>query len=318
MPVTVPGAPAAWAALIKRFGNLIMEDALKPTIEYATEGYPVSPALGKNWDLAFEKYKKNLKGKEFENWFEIFAPDGRVPLIGERWSSKNHAITLREIASSNGEAFYSGNLADKIEQFSRRTGGYLRKEDLESFYPEWVEPVNINYRGYNIHELPPNGQGLIALIALNILKSYDFTHRHTVTDVHRQIEAVKLAFCDGRKYITDPEQMNLTTQELLSEKYASKRRSLITDQALTPSPGKPEQGGTVYLATADMDGNMVSFIQSNYMGFGSGLVVPETGIALQNRGYNFSLDKDHINHLEPGKRPYHTIIPGFITKDNQH
>lgn len=317
IPVTVPGAPSAWAELSHRFGKLPLTEVLKPAIEYAENGYPISPILGKSWKRAFSAYQKYLKGKEFTYWFETFAPLNRAPEIGEIWASKDHAQTLKLIAETGAEAFYRGEIAEKIDQFSKKYGGFLSGEDLAEFSPEWVDPIKINYRGYDVWEIPPNGQGLVALIALNILKGFEFQAKDIVETYHKQIEALKLAFADGKKYITDYQKMPVQVDEFLSEEYALLRRDLIGDVAITPEAGTPPSGGTVYLATADGEGNMVSFIQSNYMGFGSGLVVPGTGIALQNRGHNFSFDESHHNKLEPRKKTYHTIIPGFLTKGDQ-
>ena len=193
----------------------------------------------------------------------------------------------------------------------------IRDEDLFSYSPEWVDPIHVNYRGYDVWEIPPNGQGLVVLLALNILKGFDFSERDTVETAHKQIEALKLAFADGKHFITDPQKMGVRVEDLLSTAYAEERRRMMGRLASLPEAGKPQSGGTVYIATADGEGNMVSFIQSNYMGFGSGLVVPGTGISLQNRGHTFSLDPEHFNYLEPGKRTYHTIIPGFMTKNGQ-
>ncbi len=315
-PVTVPGAPAAWAKLSQRFGKLPFDQVLKPAIRYAQGGYPLSPTLGKYWRRAFQVYRK-LEGEEFESWFDTFAPQGRPPKIGEVWVSPDHAQTLTSIAQTGAESFYRGKLAERIDSFSRNFGGYLTKKDLADFEPEWVEPIKVDYGGYQVWELPPNGQGLIALMALNILKDFEFASKDRVDTYHKQIEAVKLAFADGKKHITDPDWMSINPEDLLAEDYIKGRRELIGDKAITPKAGKPAGGGTVYLAAADGRGNMVSYIQSNYMGFGSGLVVPGTGIALQNRGHIFSLDSSDANCLEPGKRTYHTIIPGFLTKNNQ-
>lgn len=317
IPVTVPGAPSAWAELSARFGKLPLTEVLAPAIAYAEHGYPVSPILGKYWEAGFRNFSQNLKGDQFKHWFETFAPEGRAPRIGELWRSQGHANTLRLIAETKAEAFYRGELAEQIDRFSREYGGYLRKEDLAAFRPEWVDPIKVNYRGYDVWEIPPNGHGIVALMALNIVKGWEFGERDTVETYHRQIEALKLAFADGHKYIADPRHMNVTPAELLSEAYAEERRRLIGHTALQPMAGEPPKGGTVYLATADGEGNMVSFIQSNYMGFGSGLVVPGTGIGLHNRGHNFVLDPAHANCLAPGKKPYHTIIPGFLTKGDQ-
>lgn len=316
LPVTVPGAPAAWAELSSRFGKLPLTEVMAPAINYAEQGYPISPTVGRNWELAFERYVRDLKDEQFEHWFKTFAPQGRAPRIGELWSSPDHARTLQSIAETKAQSFYHGDIADKIDQFSRRHGGLLSKGDLEAFRPEWVTPISVNYRGYEVWEIPPNGHGLVALMALNILKGFNFEMKESTDSYHRQIEALKLAFADGKKYIADPSQMTINPADLLSDGYAIERRKLIGERALQPEPGSPLKGGTVYLATADAQGNMVSFIQSNYLGFGSGLVVPETGISLHNRGNNFSLDPKHANCLQPGKRPYHTIIPGFLSKDN--
>ncbi|RZT21292.1 gamma-glutamyltransferase family protein [Fictibacillus sp. BK138] len=317
LPVTVPGAPAAWAELSSRFGKLPFEEVLQPAISYAEEGYPLTPILGKYWKRAYETYKREIKGKEFESWFKTFAPDGRAPEVGEIWRSPDHAQTLRDIANTNGESFYRGALAQRIAEASETQAGFLRSEDLASFYPEWVDPIKVNYRGYEVWEIPPNGQGIVALMALNTLKGFDFTEKESAETYHKQIEAIKLGFADAKKYVTDRAKMSVSVEGLLCEEYAAVRRELIGSEALQPEPGIPPSGGTVYLATADDDGNMVSFIQSNYMGFGSGVVVPGTGIGLQNRGHDFSLDPDHDNALEPGKKTYHTIIPGFLTKDGE-
>jgi gamma-glutamyltranspeptidase / glutathione hydrolase len=314
IPVTVPGAPAAWAELSERFGRLPLTEVLKPAIQYAEYGYPVSPTLGQNWKIAFEGYCKDLHGEEFKYWFDTFAPKGRAPFIGEIWRSQDHAHTLTRIAESKARSFYEGELADQIDDFSKKYGGAIRKSDLEKYRPEWVNPIGINYRGYDVWEIPPNGHGLVALMALNLLKGFEFSAKDTLETYHKQIEAIKLAYVDGRKYIADPRYMKIKVEDLLSDAYAEERRKLIGKTALLPEPGIPPKGGTVYLATADPEGNMVSMIQSNYMGFGSGLVVPGTGIALHNRGNNFSLEPQHVNFLEPGKRPYHTIIPGFLTQ----
>ncbi|GAX90075.1 gamma-glutamyltransferase [Effusibacillus lacus] len=317
IPVTVPGAPAAWAELSAKFGKLPLTEVLRPAIEYAENGYPLTPVLGQNWARAYKTYSKHLKGDEFKGWFDTFTPEGKVPQIGEVWRSPDHARTLQSIAETKAESFYRGELAEKIDQFFKKFGGYLTAQDLAAYKPEWVNPISANYRGYDVWEIPPNGHGLVALMALNILKGFDFPERDTVDTYHKQIEAIKLAFADGKKYITDPRKMSVRVEDLLSDAYAEERRRLIGKEALQPETGEPPRGGTVYLCTADGEGNMVSFIQSNYMGFGSGLVVPDTGIALHNRGHNFTLDETHDNRLEPGKKPYHTIIPGFLTKDGK-
>lgn len=317
IPVTVPGLPAAWAELSKKFGSLPLSEVLNPAIEYANNGFPVSPLVSRLWKKAFKTFKKDLKGEAFKFWFELFAPNGRVPEAGETWSSPDLAKTLCSIAETKAKSFYSGVLAEKINRFSIQYGGFLKKEDLENYELEWVAPIKVNYRGYDVWETPPNGQGLVTLIALNMLKGFEFNHRDTVDTYHKQIEAIKLAFSDGQQYITELNKMQVKVESLLSDDYANQRRKLIRSEAMQPYAGKPQEKGTVYLATADNKGNMVSFIQSNYMGFGSGLVVPGTGISLQNRGCNFSMDPSHDNCLLPGKRTYHTIIPGFLTKNNE-
>ena len=219
------------------------------------------------------------------------------------------------MAETGCESFYRGEIAEKMVCFSQKYHGYLTLEDLAAYEPEWVKPIHVKYRDYEIWELPPNGQGLVALMALNMLKDFEFRARDSVETFHRQIEAIKLAFADGFANITDPDYMMVQSERLLSEEFAKERSKLIGDFAIDPAPGQLPKGGTVYFATADKEGNMVSFIQSNANGFGSGLVVPGTGISLQNRGAGFSLDPSHINCLLPGKKTLHTIIPGFITKD---
>lgn len=319
LPVTVPGAPGAWASLSERFGKLAFAQLLEPAIAYADGGYPISPELGVKWARAHEVWQAR-RGSDnpngiYDEWFRVFAPDGRAPQAGEMWRSEGHAYALREIAATKGESFYRGVLAERMDRYARENGGLLRKEDLAAFQPEWVQPISVNYRGYDVWELPPNGQGLVALMALNVLGGIPLGAKESVETYHAQIESLKLAFADGKHYITDPARMSVSAEELLSQEYAALRRSLIGTEALMPEPGELPKGGTVYLAAADGEGNMISFIQSNYNGFGSGIVVPGTGISLQNRGHSFSLDAKHANVLEPGKRPYHTIIPGFLTKD---
>ena len=318
-PVTVPGAPSAWAALSKRFGRLPLTEALKPAIAYAS-GYPVSPTVSRLWKKALADYTVNYtknKGEEFKPWFETFCPSGKAPEAGEIWSSPGHAETLTLIAETGSEAFYRGALAEKIGRFAQKYGAWLTVSDLAGYEPEWVEPISVNYRGYDVWEIPPNGHGITALMAFNILKAYDFSgSRENETTYHRIIEALKLAFIDAQHHVADPRFMKYTVKELLSEAYADERRKQIGPSALDPVP-TPSKGGTVYLATADGEDNMVSMIQSNYMGFGSGLVVPGTGIALHNRGSNFSLDPKSPNVLAPSKKPYHTIIPGFLSKDGK-
>lgn len=318
IPITVPGVPAAWAELSHRFGRLPLTRVLAPAIRYAEAGYPVSANVARAWRAAFTRYSTECSGPEFSPWFETFAPKGRPPYPGEIVQLPGHARTLQAIAESNSAAFYKGELADRIDRFMQAHGGFLRKEDLEAFSPQWVTPISVEYKGYRVWELPPNGHGLVALMTLNILNGIDLgSARESVEAYHKQIEALKLAYADGKRVIADPNYMRVSVEELLSEEYAAERRKLIGKEALTPEPGSLAKGGTVYLCTADNEGRMVSYIQSNYMGFGSGIVIPETGIALHNRGHNFTLEPDHPNVLKPGKRPYHTIIPGFLTKGDR-
>jgi gamma-glutamyltranspeptidase/glutathione hydrolase len=314
-PVTVPGCPAGWAELSRRFGKLEFATLLEPAIHLARHGFPVSPVISELWQRAESTYREQLKGEAALVWFETFTPQGRAPKPGEIFRCEALARTLEELARTKCESFYRGELADKIDAFSQRTGGYLRREDLANYQPEWVEPISTNYRGYEVWEIPPNGQGLVALMALRVLEGFDISHRDDPLTLHRQLEAMKLAYTDGRTHITEPASMTYQVEELLSDDYTSKRRNMIGERAIDPAPGKPDAGGTVYLATADTEGNMVSFIQSNYHGFGSGIVIPETGIAMQNRGHNFSLDPHHDNALAPGKKTFHTIIPGFLSKN---
>ncbi|MCE8020849.1 gamma-glutamyltransferase family protein [Halomonas sp. MCCC 1A11036] len=316
VPVTVPGAPGAWAELSERFGKLPFAELLAPAIEFAEQGYAVTPVASLLWESAFKRYGQ-YEREEFAPWFEHFAPEGRPPSAGEVWCSQDMAGTLKAIAASHARAFYEGELADRIDAFSREHGGFLRKEDLAAFQPEWVEPIATRYRGHDIWEIPPNGSGLIVLQALGILERLGEEGRDPVETLHRRIEATKLGYVDGQRYITEREAMGPSVEQLLADDYLKARAGQIGERALDPQHGNPIRGGTVYLATADGDGNMVSFIQSNYEGFGSGIVVPGTGISLQNRGWSFSLDPEHANALAPGKRTYHTIIPGFITRDGE-
>ncbi len=320
-PVTVPGAPSAWAALNQRWGNLSLLECLTPAIEYAEKGYPVSPTLAKNWHKAVVKFAKLKRdsehGEVFDEWLNIFSNKGRAPALGEVWCSPSHAATLRSIGESNAESFYRGELAEKMALAAKQAGSFLAYEDLAEHQVQWVEPVKTDYRGYDVWEIPPNGQGMIALMALNIMKQFKAEKHNDAENMHKQIEAMKLAFADGLHYITDERDMKVSTESLLCDQYAAQRATLIKSYAQEHCPGEPKASGTVYLATADNQGNMVSFIQSNYMGFGSGVVVPGTGIALQNRGHTFSLDETHVNYLEPSKRTYHTIIPGFISQNGK-
>jgi gamma-glutamyltranspeptidase/glutathione hydrolase len=313
-PVTVPGAVAGWAQLSKRFGQLSLKDALRPAIDYARHGFVVQKTVATHWQHANQIYQKALKHEMYAPWFDTFTKALQAPKAGDLWFLKDHAATLEEIGDTVGSSFYRGKIADQIDAYARKHGGLIRKEDLEAFSPEWVDPIKVSYRGYDVYELPPNGQGIVALMALNILENFNFKDKELITTYHKQMEAIKLAFADGLAYIADPSHMKTSIQSMLSKNYAWKRSQEIKIKALDPKAGKPIGSGTVYLAVADQEGNMVSMIQSNYMGFGSGIVIPNTGIALHNRGHNFSLDPKSNNVVEPKKRPYHTIIPGFLMK----
>ena len=318
-PQTVPGIPAAWSALSKRFGRLPLAETLAPAIRYAADGFAVSPTVAERWQVAAEEtYAPHRDRPEFAEWFRIFTDNGKAPRVGACWRLPDHARTLAEIAATDAKSFYHGALSDEIDRYMRTAGGYLRKSDLAAFEPEWVTPLTTAYCGYDIWELPPNGQGMIALMALNILNGMTLPSPDDPKSWHLQIEALKLAATDAYHYLADPRTgMQTTPRQLLDAAYAARRRALISDEALLPTVGNPSDGGTVYLCTADTDGNMVSYIQSNYNGFGSGVVVPGTGNALHNRGNGFNLDENSPNCLAPGKRPYHTIIPGFISKGGQ-
>jgi len=319
-PITVPGVPAGWASLIEKFGNLTLSEVLQPAITLAEEGFPVSPSVSYFWQKAYERFREEAKETTaFDEWFKTFTPNGTSPKPGELFTLPNHGETLRQIGKTNGRSFYEGELAKKTAKASADNDGFLTLDDLKSYEPEWVTPISVNYRGYDVWEIPPNGQGIVALMALNTLKGYDFTEKESFETYHHQFEAMKRAYTSGKHYITEASKMSVTTEELLSEAFANQQRNkIMANKASDTDPDLvPAKGGTVYLATADKEGNMVSFIQSNYMGFGSGMVVPGTGIALQNRGFDFSLKEEDANSLEGGKKSYHTIIPGFLTKDNQ-
>ena len=311
-PVTVSGAPKAWAEINKKFGKLSLAEDMAPAIRYAREGYPVAANLATSWQRAFVKYGALCTGPEFDAWFKTYTPEGRPYEAGEMVRLPDHADSLELIANTDAEAFYTGELARKIDAESKKYGGYLRYEDLAAYQAQWVEPIRVKYKGYEVCEIPPNGQGIVALMALNILKEFDFPEKESSLTYHRQLEAIKLAFADGLHYVTDPKHMALDYHDLLDPAYGARRAGLITDTAQVFSPDTPPKSGTVYMCCADREGNMVSLIQSNYMGFGSGIVVEGTGIALQNRGADFTLNPEDANCLKPGKRTYHTIIPGFL------
>ena len=275
--VTVPGAVSAWAELHKRFGKLPFAELFAPAIEYAENGYPVSPVISRLWHEGlgvFAPYKSNAA---FKGWFDTFTENGETPAAGTVAKLPKQARTLRLIADSYGEAFYRGEIAAAIDEFSRSTGGYIRKSDLAAYRAEWVEPISIDYRGYRVWELPPNGHGIVALMALNILKGFEHGSKDCAENLHHEIEAMKLAYADGRKYVADPRYMKAQVKELLSDEYTAKRRALIGEQAIMPRPG----------------------------------------IAFNDRASGFTLDPQHDDYLVPLKKPYHTIIPGFLTKDGK-
>ena len=317
--VTVPGAPSAWAELHKRFGRLPFAKLFEPAIYYAEQGYPVSPIVARFWQEGIDALTPYKNNPAIAPWFATFDvhSNGVAPKTGELVTLPDHAKTLRILADSYCESYYRGELAQRLVEFSDKTGGYLSLEDLADYRAEWVEPVHINYHGYDVWEMPPNGHGITALMALNILKGMEIGAKDTGDTFHKQIEAMKLAFADGMHYIADPRYMQTRVEELLSDAYAAQRRALIGETALEPTHGKPFCGGTVYLCTADGEGNMVSFIQSNYKDFGSGIVLPGYGINLNDRGAGFSLNPELDDYLAPRKKPYHTIIPGFLTHEGE-
>lgn len=318
LPVTVPGAPAAWADLHARWGRLPFAQLLEPAIRYAEEGHPVAPTIAHSWQRAVAEAQHRAEPM-FAGFLPTFAPGGAAPQAAERFRSPGHARTLRLLAASGSRSFYEGEVAQALVGWARETGGLLTLDDLAAHSSSWVEPISHDYHGYTVWEIPPNGQGLAALISLGILDGLDLPRlpRDSAEAYHLQIEAMKLAFADAYRYIADPEHADVPVRGLLDADYLAARRALIGPTARSPEPGDPPRGGTVYLCTADRDGQMVSLIQSNYAGFGSGIVVPDWGIALQNRGQCFQLEAGHPNLLAPRKRPFHTIIPGFLSQHGQ-
>ncbi len=311
--VSVPGAVAGWVAMSERFGKLPFADLMEPAIEIAERGYLVPTVVQQKWAAASDELK-SLPG-----FAESFLPWGRAPAVGELFQFKAAGKALRAIGASKGAAYYGGEIAQAIEKFSAQHGGSITAKDFAAYQPEWVQPIAKDYRGYTLHEIPPSGQGIAALIALGILDKFDVAALPVdgVDSQHLQIEAMKLAFADVYKYVAEPSSMEVTAEQMLDDAYLSARAKLIDmKKAQDFGAGNPVKGGTIYLTAADEDGMMVSFIQSNYMGFGSGCVEPEFGISLQNRGHAFSLEAGP-NQVAPGKRPFHTIIPAFLTKDGQ-
>ena len=309
--VTVPGAVSAWVALSEKYGKLPFADLFEPAIKYAAEGYLVSPTIARLWASQVPELQSQ------PGFADAFMPRGRAPEPGEKFSFPAQAKTLQRIAETRGQVFYRGELAEKIAAFAKQHGAALSLDDLASHKNDWVDPIGIDYRGYTLHEMPPNGQGIAALIALGILENFDVASLNvdSVDSLHLHIEAMKLAFADTYEYVSDPATMRVKPSEMLDKAYLKERAKLVElKRARTPAFGKPGKGGTVYLTAADEAGMMVSYIQSNFSGFGSGVVVPGTGISLQNRGSGFSVKPDHANVVAPRKRPFHTIIPGFVTR----
>ncbi|ODS66515.1 MAG: gamma-glutamyltransferase [Acidovorax sp. SCN 65-108] len=315
--VTVPGAVSAWVALSERFGKLPFAALMEPAAEIAERGYLVPVVVQQKWAAAVPELQSQ------PGFAESFMPWGRAPQVGELFQFAAAARALRAIGATQGQAFYTGEIAQALVAFSQAQGGSLTLADLASHRPEWVTPIARNYRGYTLHEIPPNGQGIAALIALGILDRFDLAS-HPVDGAasqHLQIEAMKLAFADVYRYVAEPSSMEVTPAQMLDDAYLASRAKLIDmNKAQDFGAGNPVKGGTIYLTAADENGMMVSFIQSNYMGFGSGCVEPTFGISLQNRGQAFSTDpagSNPANLVAPGKRPFHTIIPAFLTQNGQ-
>jgi len=314
--VTVPGAVAGWVALSERYGKLPFSDLMAPAIEIAERGYAVPVIVQSKWRMASEV--ADLVAQP--GFAEAFLPRGRAPEVGELFRFPGAARTLRLIAATKGEAFYRGEVAEATAAFARETGGAITAADFAAYAPQWVDTISMDYAGHTLHEIPPNGQGIAALIALGILKQFDIGALpvDSTASQHLQIEAMKLAFADVYRHVGDPRTMKVQVAELLDPGYLASRAKLIDmKRAQDFQAGNPVKGGTIYLTAADESGMMVSFIQSNYMGFGSGVVVPGYGLSLQNRGHGFTREAGHANVVAPGKRPFHTIIPAFLMKDGQ-
>nr|MCR5824979.1 gamma-glutamyltransferase family protein [Oscillospiraceae bacterium] len=292
-----------------------------PAADYAREGVPVPVNVARQWAKDAPRIQRAAARDDAPHsyWLSRFTkPDGAPYRAGELFRWAEYADTLEELAATGCESYYRGALMERIVAFSRATGGYFSEEDFRAYRPEWVTPITTDYRGCTVCELPPNGHGITVLMALNLLKGLELpAARESAEQYHKVIECIKLAFADTKTYVADPRYMKTKVEDLLSERYTAQRRALLRDTALEPRAGDPACGGTIYLCTADPFGNMVSFIQSNYTTFGAGVAVPGTGISLQNRGANFSLDPASDNVLAGGKRSYHTIIPGFLLKDGE-
>jgi gamma-glutamyltranspeptidase / glutathione hydrolase len=313
--VTVPGAVAGWAALHERFGKLDFAQCLLPAIRLAREGFGVSVILAHKWAAQIPHLASQ------PGFAQAFMPRGRAPAVGERFVFESAAKGLELIAQSKGREYYEGEIAQALVTHSRANNGSLSLSDLAAYKPEWVQPIEMNYRGYTVHEIPPNGQGIAALMALGMLEHFDLKQYpvDSILSRHIQIEAMKAAFADVYQYVADPRDMqSIRASDLLDSNYLQARAKQIdVSKAKDWQHGLPPAGGTIYLTTADQSGQMVSFIQSNYMGFGSGIVEPRFGISLQNRGHGFTTDKNHPNCVAPQKRPFHTIIPAFLSRQGE-
>jgi gamma-glutamyltranspeptidase/glutathione hydrolase len=317
LPVTVPGTVDGWFELHGRFGRLPMKEILAPAIRYAREGFPLTELIAYYWNLSVPVLEK------YEGFRETFMPDGRAPRKGEIFRNPGLAGTLEAIAAGGRDAFYKGEIARTIDRFMKRVGGFLAYEDLAAHRSEWVDPVSTSYRGYDVWELPPNGQGIAALQILNILEAYDIAAMGfgSAAHIHHFVEAKKLAFEDRARFYADPAFHDIPVARLISKEYAAERRKLLDPEraARTVEPGDPipDDGDTIYLATADESGMMVSLIQSNYRGMGTGLSPDGLGFIFQDRGELFDLEEGRFNTYAPRKRPFHTIIPAFITKEGR-
>ena len=315
LPVSVPGCVDGWFELHNKFGKLPMKEVLNPAISYAENGFPLTELIAYYWGRS-ANFLKQYPGFE-----EIFMPNGKAPQKGEVFKNPYLANTLKLIAEQGRDVFYKGEIAEKIVAYIREQGGFLSMKDFEDHHSEWVQPISTNYRGYDVWELPPNGQGTAVLQILNILENYDIADMGFGSPeyMHLFIEAKKLAYEDRAKYYSDPDFNKLPIEQLISKEYGKERAKLINENRAARSypAGELEQGNTIYLTTADAEGNMVSLIQSNYRGMGSGMTPGKLGFILQDRGELFSLDESHMNLYEPHKRPFHTIIPAFITKDGE-
>lgn len=315
LPISVPGCVDGWAELHSRFGRLPMSEVLRPTIRYAREGTPVPETIAYYWAAGVRAFESQ------PGFAETFMLNGRAPREGDVFRNPGLANTLEAIGEHGRDAFYKGNIARTMAEFVQQCGGFLSEDDLANHTSDWVEPVSTNYRGYTVWELPPNGQGIAALQILNTLEGYDLRSFGfgSADHIHHFVEAKKLAFEDRAKYYADPDFNKIPVKELISKEYSAERRKLIDSKraASTYAAGDITHGDTIYLTVADKDRNMVSLIQSNYAGFGSGVCPPGLGFSFQNRGQLFTLAEDHFNSYEPRKRPFHTIIPAFITKDDK-